>query len=80
MGRAQWIDLPIIEREEPVHKRVVVAREPGLYFVGLHFLYAFSSSMIHGVSRDAEHVVDAIVSRTRPARLASEGLRALQPA
>ena len=27
--------------------------EPGLYFVGLPFLYAASSSMIHGVGRDA---------------------------
>jgi putative flavoprotein involved in K+ transport len=31
-------------------------RGPGLYFVGLHFLYAMSSSMIHGVGRDAKYV------------------------
>ena len=30
-----------------------MAREPGLYFVGLHFLYSMSSEMIHGVGRDA---------------------------
>ena len=41
---------------EPVHERGVVPGEPGLYFVGLHFLYAMSSTMIHGVGRDAEHV------------------------
>ncbi len=40
--------------------RGVVRDEPGLYFVGLHFLYAMSSTMIHGVGRDAEYVAKAI--------------------
>ena len=35
----------------------------GLYFVGLNFLYAFSSTMIHGVSRDAERIANAIAAR-----------------
>jgi hypothetical protein len=30
----------------------VVTGQPGLYFVALHFLYAMSSTMIHGVGRD----------------------------
>ncbi len=60
-----WIDLPVIDREEPPHWRGIVEREPGLYFVGLHFLYAFSSTMIHGVGRDAEFIADAIASRER---------------
>jgi putative flavoprotein involved in K+ transport len=34
----------------------VVGSEPGLYFVGQHFLYAFSSTMIHGVGRDADRI------------------------
>ena len=50
---------------EPVHERGVVTREPGLYFVGLHFLYAMSSTMIHGVGRDAEYIVNAIAKRVR---------------
>jgi putative flavoprotein involved in K+ transport len=58
-----WIDLPVLGAEEPMHKRGVVASEPGLYFVGLTFLYAFSSTMIHGIERDAEHVVQTIASR-----------------
>jgi putative flavoprotein involved in K+ transport len=58
-----WIDLPVFgERGEPVQDRGVVSSQPGLYFVGLHFLYAASSAMIHGVGRDAEHVVHAIES------------------
>jgi putative flavoprotein involved in K+ transport len=56
-----WIDLPIFdEHGEPRHTRGVVEDEPGLYFVGLHFLYALSSTMIHGVGRDAARVVRAI--------------------
>ena len=32
--------------------------------IGLNFLYAMSSTMIHGVGRDARHVVDAIARRS----------------
>jgi putative flavoprotein involved in K+ transport len=47
-----------------MHHRGIVANEPGLYFVGLFFLYAMSSGFFPGVGRDAEHVVKAIASRT----------------
>ena len=60
-----WLELPVLDREEPMHERGVVATEPGLYFVGLTFLYALSSSMVHGVGRDAERIAKAIASRTR---------------
>lgn len=36
---------------------------PGLYFIGLLFLYSLSSSLLGGVGRDAEHIVDHIVIR-----------------
>ena len=66
-----WIDLPIFDEDgEPVHRRGIVPDQPGLYFVGLHFLYALSSTMIHGVGRDAEHVVKAIAARSRAERAA----------
>jgi putative flavoprotein involved in K+ transport len=55
-----WIDLPVFGEHEPLHERGFVPSQPGLYFVGLHFQYAMSSSMVHGVSRDAERVVKAI--------------------
>ena len=67
-----WIDLPIFEEGEPLHERGVVKSEPGLYFVGLSFLYAASSSMIHGVGRDAEYVVKDIQTRQQRSRQ-SEG-------
>jgi putative flavoprotein involved in K+ transport len=59
-----WIDLPVFGEHEPLHTRGIVTKEPGLYFIGLHFLYAASSEMIHGVSRDAEYVVQNIARRT----------------
>jgi putative flavoprotein involved in K+ transport len=61
-----WIDLPVMgEDGEPMQRRGVVESEPGLYFVGLHFLYAMSSTMIHGVGRDAAHVAEVIAGRVR---------------
>jgi len=54
-----FIDLPIFdERGEPRHEAGVVHEAPGLYFVGLHFLYSFSSAMIHGVGRDAARIAE----------------------
>jgi putative flavoprotein involved in K+ transport len=61
-----WIDLPTPVHGadgEPVHERGIVPGEPGCYFVGRHFLYAFSSTMIHGVARDAERIADTIQAR-----------------
>jgi putative flavoprotein involved in K+ transport len=56
-----WIDLPIFdERGEPRHEKGAVKEVPGLYFVGLHFLYSLSSTMIHGVGRDAERIARTI--------------------
>jgi putative flavoprotein involved in K+ transport len=62
-----WIDLPVFDGDgEPRHQAGVVAEQPGLYFVGLHFLYAMSSEMIHGVGRDAARIADAISSTSSP--------------
>jgi putative flavoprotein involved in K+ transport len=62
-----WIDLPIFDAAgEPQHEAGVVTAEPGLYFVGLQFLYSMSSSMVHGVGRDAQRI--AATAATRAAR------------
>jgi putative flavoprotein involved in K+ transport len=59
-----WIDLPIFDSHgEPRHRRGVVEKEPGLFFTGLHFLFAMSSTMIHGAARDAEYVANAVMGR-----------------
>jgi putative flavoprotein involved in K+ transport len=59
-----WIGLPVLgEHDEPRHERGIVASEPGLYFVGLRFLYSATSDVITGVGRDARRVVRHLVSR-----------------
>ena len=67
-----WIDLPVFGEEEkpkePIHRRGIVATEPGLYFVGLFFLYAGSSALLRGVGRDAEYIAKHMASRTRNGR------------
>lgn len=64
----QWIDLPLpTHNSTPIHDRGVVESCPGLYFIGLLFLYSLSSALLGGVGRDAEHIVDHIVS-TRSGR------------
>jgi putative flavoprotein involved in K+ transport len=63
-----WIDLPVFAEDGlPNHESGVALGEPGLYFVGLPFIYAFSSMMIHGVARDAERIAQIIDARTRAA-------------
>ena len=52
------------EHGRPQQRRGVVADQPGLYFVGLEFEYAKSSSMVQGVSRDAAYIAHRI-SETR---------------
>lgn len=52
-----WLKLPVFdEAGAPKHEAGVVPSHPGLYFVGLNFLFSMSSSMIHGVGRDAERI------------------------
>jgi putative flavoprotein involved in K+ transport len=59
-----WIDLPVFDETGlPLHERGIVTQQPGLYFVGQHFLYALSSTMIHGVGRDADRIARAIAAR-----------------
>jgi putative flavoprotein involved in K+ transport len=58
-----WIDLPLpTHNGVPVHVRGVVESCPGLYFMGLLFLYSLSSALVGGVGRDAEHIVHHMVA------------------
>ena len=64
-----WIDLPVFAEDgDPVHDRGVVGSEPGLYFVGLFFMHALTSSLVGGVGRDAEHIAAHIASSRRNGR------------
>lgn len=60
-----WIavDLPT-QNDVPIHQRGIVESTPGLYLVGLKFLYSLSSALLGGVGRDAEHIVNHLAERT----------------
>jgi putative flavoprotein involved in K+ transport len=66
-----WIRLPVFdERGEPVYRRGVTAC-PGLYFLGLPWLWKLKSSVLCGVGEDAEHIAEDIeiaAVRLRPRR------------
>jgi putative flavoprotein involved in K+ transport len=58
-----WIHLPVFDHSGyPLHARGVVASQPGLYFLGLPFLYGVTSALIGGVGRDAEYVADHMIA------------------
>lgn len=69
-----WIDLPGVNGDAPevATDRGIVASEPGLYFVGRPFLYAFNSHTIGGVGRDAAHIVEHIAGRPTASALTDE--------
>jgi putative flavoprotein involved in K+ transport len=57
-----WIDAPIFNgRGYPAHHRGITP-QPGLYFVGLPWLHTWGSGRFSGISRDAQYIVDDIVS------------------
>jgi putative flavoprotein involved in K+ transport len=60
-----WIDLPIFEQDGyPRHYRGVVDEAPGLYFIGLIFLYALRSHVIFGAGKDAKYVANELIRRS----------------
>jgi putative flavoprotein involved in K+ transport len=74
-----WIDLPVFDSGgQPLHRRGVSLAEPGLSFVGLHFLHAMSSAMIHGVGRDAEYIAERIASASHVAASGGAELRDIE--
>jgi len=61
-----WIDLPIFgEDGQPMHRSGIADSQPGLYFVGLHFLHSMTSDTITGMRRDARRIAKAVASRPR---------------
>jgi putative flavoprotein involved in K+ transport len=71
-----WIDLPIFEPNgEPIHELGEVKQTPGLYFVGLHFLYSMTSATVIGVGRDAGRIANIIGSRAKRPNTSSQSLR-----
>jgi putative flavoprotein involved in K+ transport len=58
-----WVQIPVFDEVGyPVHQRGVTAY-PGLYFLGLHWLYKMKSTLLYGVGEDAAFVASAIADR-----------------
>jgi putative flavoprotein involved in K+ transport len=58
-----WIDIPVLNaRGEPVHNRGIT-EVPGLYFLGLAWLFNLNSSFLSGVGDDAAVLADHIAAR-----------------
>src|ERR1043165_9558827 len=61
-----WIDLPLSEDHGlPQQDRGVVANVPGLYFVGLHFLYSIPSAPLMASGRAAARVFKPTAASSR---------------
>jgi len=58
-----WVDLPVFNgRGQPIHVRGVTPL-PGVYFLGLPWLYTWGSGRFSGVARDAEYLAEHIGAR-----------------
>jgi putative flavoprotein involved in K+ transport len=58
-----WLDLPVFNgRGKPSHVRGVTP-VPGVYFLGLPWLYTWGSGRFSGVARDAAYLAEHIEAR-----------------
>ncbi|WP_458113715.1 NAD(P)/FAD-dependent oxidoreductase [Arthrobacter sp. R1-13] len=60
-----WLDVPgaLDANGVPVQRRGVAETSPGLYFLGLEFLYCAASSSLPGVGRDAKYLAEHLATR-----------------
>ncbi len=61
-GDFSWIDMNDItdENGQPLSYRGVSTKHKGLYFMGMPFQYALTSTWINGAGRDAKYIADYI--------------------
>ncbi len=58
-----WVHIPVFDQAGyPVHRRGITA-SPGLYFLGLHWLYKTKSALLFGIGEDAAFIASAIADR-----------------
>ena len=58
-----WVHIPVFDQAGyPVHRRGITA-SPGLYFLGLHWLYKMKSALLYGIGEDAAFIASAIADR-----------------
>ena len=63
----RWVEVPDFVGDDgwPKGPRGVVESAPGLYFLGVPFMYGFTSMLVAGAGRDAKFVVDRIAEGAR---------------
>lgn len=72
-----WIDLPVFGEDGwPREFRGVVDTSSGLYFLGIPFLYSFTSMLVIGAGRDAAYVVERMARRRDRAMVEAAGSEA----
>jgi putative flavoprotein involved in K+ transport len=58
-----WVQIPVFDKAGyPMHQRGVTAF-PGLYFLGMPWLYRRKSSLLYGVGEDAAFIASVIAGR-----------------
>jgi putative flavoprotein involved in K+ transport len=58
-----WIEAPVLDPTGAPRQTRGVTAQPGLYFVGLHWMHTFKSGLLAGVGADAEYIADHITGR-----------------
>jgi putative flavoprotein involved in K+ transport len=59
-----WIDLPAVDASGRLrHRHGVVQDAPGLYVLGLRYMWRLNSSLLGGVGADAERIVGGLSTR-----------------
>jgi putative flavoprotein involved in K+ transport len=60
----RWVEPATVdERGWPLQERGLAVGAPGLYFLGIPFLFGFTSMLVLGAGRDARFVADAVARR-----------------
>ena len=58
-----WVKAPVLDNAgRPVQRRGVT-QQPGLYFLGLHWMHTIKSGLLPGVGNDAEYLAEHIAGR-----------------
>jgi len=69
-----WIHAPVAGPDGwPMQTRGVSTSVPGLFFIGLPFMYAGASALLGGVGRDAAYLAKQMAASSDPARVPPAG-------
>jgi putative flavoprotein involved in K+ transport len=59
-----WVESTSVDEHGwPLQERGIAVDAPGLYFLGIPFLFGFTSMLVLGADRDAAYVADAVARR-----------------